>query len=254
MQTGEWRGYSPQPYDFTGNHLSKAPRLTVAHRLLNYYKALALEARLPKGVQVMNPYKDPSIIGLCRTFYEKYYADEHPRVLMLGINPGRFGGGATGIAFTDPIRLAAECHIPNELPKKPELSSDFIYRVVNAFGGPEKFYGRVLIGSVCPLGFTKDGKNLNYYDDKKLTAACLPFIISSINDLKKISRSPVVFCLGEGQNFKMLQRLNDEHHFFDEVRPLPHPRFILQYRRKKVEEYVQRYVMALSSARSWILR
>lgn len=198
----------------------------------------------------MSPYQDRPIMALCETFYRKYYNDDAKRILLLGINPGRFGGGATGIPFTDPVRLETECHIPNTLPKKGELSADFIYRVVAAFDGPEEFYRRFLIGSVCPLGFTKDGKNLNYYDDKKLTATCLPFMIGSINDLKKISRSEEVFCLGEGQNYKMLRRLNEEHQFFEEVHPLPHPRFIMQYRRKKVDEYVERYVKALAGGRS----
>lgn len=39
---------------------------------------------------------------------------------ILGINPGRFGAGTTGIAFIDPIRLENECGINNSFPKKVE--------------------------------------------------------------------------------------------------------------------------------------
>jgi len=33
---------------------------------------------------------------------------------------------------------------------------------------------------VSPLGFTKNGINLNYYDDKELLLAVAPFITDSI--------------------------------------------------------------------------
>ncbi len=39
------------------------------------------------------------------------------RYLILGINPGRFGGGITGIPFTDPIRLQNICGIENDFQK-----------------------------------------------------------------------------------------------------------------------------------------
>jgi hypothetical protein len=42
---------------------------------------------------------------ICSSFYQKYYADNKKRSLIIGINPGRFGAGVTGIPFTDPIRL-----------------------------------------------------------------------------------------------------------------------------------------------------
>src|SRR5262245_45774246 len=99
----------------------------------------------------MNPYQDNKTMKLVTAFYNQFYSDSNPRTLMLGINPGRFGAGVTGISFTDPIRLERECGIPNDLAKKPELSSDFIYRMINACGGVNKFYGRYLVTAVSPL-------------------------------------------------------------------------------------------------------
>ncbi|MFI5224347.1 MAG: DUF4918 domain-containing protein, partial [Nitrospirales bacterium] len=61
-------------------------------------------------------------------------------MLILGINPGRLGAGLTGIPFTDPLKLQNICGIENTLPKKAELSADFIYTMISAFGGPEAFY------------------------------------------------------------------------------------------------------------------
>jgi hypothetical protein len=39
-----------------------------------------------------------------------------------------------------------------------------------------------------------------------------------------------------------MQRLNAEHHFFDELRAVEHPRFIMQYRRKQVDQFVASYL------------
>ena len=81
----------------------------------------------------------------CSDFYEKYYNDNNERYAFFGINPGRFGGGVTGIPFTDPIRLEKICGIPNDFEKKQELSSVFIYDMIDAFGGAAKFYKRFYI-------------------------------------------------------------------------------------------------------------
>ncbi|RME10416.1 MAG: DUF4918 family protein, partial [Bacteroidetes bacterium] len=52
-------------------------------------------------------------------------------------------------------------------------------------------------------------------------------------------------CLGEGKNFKFLKKLNEEQGFFEEVVPLSHPRFIMQYRRKKLDDYLKAYLDVL---------
>ena len=53
--------------------------------------------------------------------------------------------------------------------------------MIHEYGGVKKFYEDWFIGSVCPLGFIKNGKNINYYDDKKLMEAVTPFIVDCIN-------------------------------------------------------------------------
>ena len=215
--------------------------------ILEFYKTLAIHARLPKSIVVMNPYKDPTTMEVCRLFYEKYYQDNSPRTLMLGINPGRFGSGTTGISFTDPIRLERECGISNTMARKPELSSDFIYRMIEAFGGPGIFYSKYFISAVSPLGFTLDGKNINYYDDKKLMTAIRPFASSSISKMVNMGMAQsTCFCIGEGKNYEFLSGLNEEHQWFEEIIPLPHPRFIMQYRRKQLPSYIKNYIKQLS--------
>lgn len=211
-------------------------------QILEFLRQLKLDVPLPRGIQVMNPYQDPATFPLCHQFYRKYYSDRNTRILIIGINPGRFGGGLTGIPFTDPIRLQTICEIQNDLPKKSELSSEFIYRMMNELGGEQEFYKRFYFTSVSPLGFTEKGKNLNYYDNPNLARRLKPFMIKCLQtQLAWGMNRDVAFCLGEGDNFKFLSTLNNEHRFFEKIIPLAHPRFIMQYRRKKLTEYIRHY-------------
>jgi hypothetical protein len=220
----------------------------MTNSILNFFAQLRIDIALPEGVEVLNPYKEEEVIALCKEFYGKYYNDERPRFLILGINPGRHGGGITGIPFTDGRKLDEYCGIPNAFPKKSELSADFIYAMIMAYGGPEKFYSKFYISSISPLGFTQNGKNLNYYDVRALQDSLRPFIIESLEYTlsMKIERS-ICYCLGEGQNYKFLTALNNEHRWFQTIVPLAHPRFIMQYKRKKVDEYVNDYLRKLNA-------
>jgi hypothetical protein len=212
-------------------------------RLLTFFEELPRLRGVPKGIAVMNPYEAEESMRWVNQFYLKFYADDRPRTLMLGINPGRLGAGATGISFTDPIRLEGDCGIPNTLIKKPELSADFIYRMIHAYGGPRKFYRRYLISAVSPLGFTLGGKNINYYDDPKLERAVKPFAAACISKLVDLGvNKKRCYCIGEGKNLKFLDALNREHRWFEEIIPLPHPRFIMQYRRKQLDTYIRQYL------------
>jgi len=216
--------------------------------ILNFLKELKITTKLPKGIEVLYPYDNSQTFDLCQQFYRKYYHDNNQRTLLLGINPGRFGSGTTGISFTDPIKLEKYCGIKNDLVKKPELSADFIYAMIAAYGGLDSFYSKYFISSVSPLGFTKDGININYYDVPNLQKAVTPFIIESMEKLLSMGmRSEKVFCIGGDKNLKALAGFNDKHQWFKEIVPLPHPRFIMQYRRKKMNEYIDLWINTLSS-------
>jgi hypothetical protein len=219
-----------------------------SEEILGFYRSLNITEKIPRGVEVMNPYQDDYTFSLCEKFYQKYYNDNNQRFLILGINPGRFGSGTTGIAFTDPVKLEKECSIENTFQKRTELSADFIYKVIHAYGGLETFYNNFFFSSISPLGFTKDGININYYDDPKLQKAILPFILQSMNTVTtwNVSRKKC-FCLGEGKNFKFLNDLNKKHQWFEQVVPLSHPRFIMQYKRKSLDIYMDDYILKLNS-------
>jgi len=221
--------------------------MTFAESILSLLRTLRIDATLPKGVEVLNPYQDANVMKLCASFYDRFYNDTRPRRLIVGINPGRFGGGITGIPFTDPIKLATVCGIPNDLGRRTELSADFIYRVIEEYGGPQAFYASFYITAVSPLGFVRDNKNLNYYDVKELQEAITPFAVQSMNS---VLEAPVdktkCYCIGEGDNYKFLLSLNKTHGWFDEIIPLPHPRFVMQYRRKQLQHHVDNYLTKLS--------
>jgi hypothetical protein len=220
--------------------------MTWADQILSFQKNLKLEVKLPKDVLAMNPYQEKSAFLLCKKFYKKFYNDEKPRTMILGINPGRHGGGVTGIPFTDPVKLEA-LGLPNDFQKKRELSADFVYQIIDAFGGAEKFYQKFYISAVSPLGFTKNEKNLNYYDSKNLPDLLNKFIVKCLNDqLSWNLNAKLCYCLGEGENFKFLNKINNQYHFFEEIIPLPHPRFIMQYRRKKIDHFINLYLEQLN--------
>jgi hypothetical protein len=217
--------------------------MPLSNKILSFLKNLDLKIDLPAEVQIMNPFKEPATFNLCEKFYKKYYSDNNSRHLILGINPGRFGGGVTGIPFTDPIRLQNICGIENDFKRKQELSSVFIYEMIHAFGGAEIFYNKFYISAISPLGFTKNNKNMNYYDDRQLENSIKNFVIDCIKQQLAFGiNRKIVFCLGEGKNFVYLSKLNNEMKFFEKIVALPHPRFIMQYKLKKKEEYIERYL------------
>jgi len=221
--------------------------MTFAQKILNFYRALdASKLHVPEDITILDPFPENHIRKITDQFFKKFYNDNNPRTFIFGINPGRFGAGVTGITFTDPVRLEQKCGISNNLDKRQELSSVFIYEMIERYGGVEKFYSQFYLTALSPLGFMKDGRNMNYYDDPELKNAVKPFIINSILDQIGFGYNrKVAICLGEGENFKFFTRLNSEHQFFETIIPLAHPRFIMQYRLRKKEEYIQKYLEVL---------
>lgn len=229
--------------------------MTLADRIIQFNEQLTYTGDpLPEGIRIMNPFKEhPQTMRIVDAFYRQYYNDNRQRHIILGINPGRFGGGLTGIPFTDPKRLISECHISYEGKMSHEPSSVFVYEVINAFGGPEAFYKQIYINSPCPLGFTSidangKEKNYNYYDSKELTRAVYQFMIENIRKQIDLGiNTDKCFCFGTGKNEAFLRKLNDEYHFFGEIIALEHPRFIMQYKTASKQFYIDKYLAAFES-------
>jgi hypothetical protein len=228
--------------------------MTFADSVIDFNKQLEYTGpQLPAGIRIMNPFKEEEqAMRISSQFYHKYYNDDGKRHIILGINPGRFGGGVTGIPFTDPKRLKSECGIEYNSKITHEPSSVYVYEMINAYGGAEAFYNKFYINSLCPLGFTiidKKGKekNYNYYDSRELCTTVTPFIIENIKSQISLGvYTDVCFCFGTGQNEKFIRKLNDEHGFFEKIVALEHPRFIMQYKSKSKQAYIDKYLEAFS--------
>lgn len=225
-------------------------------KILNFYQNLDLkEETLPERVKVMNPYQsqDKEVQRLLREYYGCYYSDNESRGLILGINPGRLGAGQTGIPFTDTPALEEHCGIQTSIQTR-ETSSEFVYRLVAAYGGAEIFFRDWFIGAACPLGFlhlNEKGNwiNWNYYDQDALFLSVKDFMIAKLEEQIKLCGQPEkAIVWGSGKNLKYLKKINKETGLFKELIPLEHPRFIMQYRRKSVEPYLQKFLNTLSAA------
>jgi hypothetical protein len=223
--------------------------MTFAEKVISFYKELEFNCLLPKGISVMNPFREnPQITPVISQFYTRFYNDNLPRHIILGINPGRFGGGVTGIPFTDTIRLAEKCGLLITGLQTFETSSVFVYEMIDHYGGTEKFYSDFYISSVVPLGFTsviKGGKpvNFNYYESKKLTEGIYNFIVDNLTKQLQFGiERDICFCLGTGQNYKFLSQLNNEFNLFGKIVPLEHPRYVMQYKSKQKQYYIAKYI------------
>lgn len=226
---------------------------SLAGKILQFYASLNLQDRdLPDKTSVMNPYRqqDEEVKRVIERFYYKYYDDHQPRGLILGINPGRFGAGVTGIPFTDTPALRDHCGLEFGIETR-ETSAEFVYKVVDAMGGPELFYKRWFIGAVCPLGFVHQNQrgnwvNYNYYDDKALFSAVENFIVEKLRAQISLCGNPgSCVVLGNGKNYKALQKLNQQHQLFEEIIPLEHPRYVMQYKKRYLEDYIWKFTEVL---------
>lgn len=225
-----------------------------SRKVINFVTELEFKGFLPDGISIMNPFRsNPDIIPVISSFYNKYYNNDNPRYLILGINPGRFGAGVTGIPFTDSKRLKEKCGLSIPGLNTFEPSSAFIYDMIDAFGGVEKFYNKFYISAVCPLGFTavnSNGRNVNYnyYDSKKLTGFVMDFIVENLKKQADFGiKRDSCFCLGTGKNYKFLEQLNSKLRLFDKIIPLEHPRYIMQYKSKQKSIYIGRYLEEFQS-------
>lgn len=230
--------------------MTKVPE-TLGQHYLNFLLSLRNDLPdLPQGIEYLNPYRSDEVMAWSTEFYTRFFNDPEERTLILGINPGRLGGGQTGIAFTDPVVLEEVCGIRNSLQKRRELSSSYIYEFIQLYGGPETFYRDFFISSVCPLGFVRDGKNLNFYDDKKLLSVVDEFVSSAYDahSAMPFSRDYIVI-IGK-ENTRYFERLNSHTGHFSNIVTLEHPRFILQYRRKKKDEYLKKWMDVMRSVRN----
>lgn len=232
--------------------MNQNTKQTFAEKVIDFNRNLNYSGELPDGFQVLNPYLDnPETMEVMQKFYHKYYNDNRQRKFIIGINPSRNGAGVTGVPFTDTKRLESVCGITMKSAHTHEISSVFVYDMIQAFSGVADFYRQFYINSPFPLAIVRQSKggnflNANYYDDKKLFECVKGFMIDSLE--KHISLgldTSEVFVLGK-KNAEFIQKLNKEKKLFDKMTILEHPRYIQQYKSKEKQLYIDKYIIELN--------
>lgn len=228
-----------------------------ADKVLKFNDELSnMKFNLPRNYYINNPFNSENkekIQEITSIFYEKYYNDNNKRYLILGSSPARKGTSVTGIPFEDVNHLYQVTGIKIDNYYINKNSSNFLYEVMKEYGGCDKFYKDFFMSFVCPLGIVNinnKGKevNCNYYDNKTLEKSLYEFITTSLK--KQISfgiDTSICYCIGSGENFKFLTKINEQYKLFDKIIPLEHPRFIMQYNSKDKDKYLNKYLDALKN-------
>lgn len=222
----------------------------IADKVIAFNKGLRYSGELPEGFQVLNPFlENPETMQVMEAFYRKYYNDTNQRKFIIGINPSRHGAGVTGVPFTDTKRLQSACGITMYSARTHEVSSWFVYDMIEAYGGAEAFYSQFYINSPFPLAIIRASKegnwlNANYYDEKTLFEMVKGFMIESLKKHIEIGLdTSEVFILGK-KNADFIARINKQEKLFDKMTVLEHPRYIQQYKSKEKELYIDKYLLA----------
>jgi hypothetical protein len=223
---------------------------TFADRVINFNQNLSFGGNLPDGFQVINPFLDnPETIVVMKKFYEKFYNDSSTRKFLIGINPSRHGAGVTGVPFTDTKRLDKICGIQMETAYTHEISSVFMYDMIEEYGGVNEFYKDFYINSPFPLAITRLIKgnwlNANYYDDAQLFENVKAFMIETLKRHISLGLdTSEVYVLGK-KNAVFISKINQQEKLFDKIVVLEHPRYIQQYRSKDKPLFIDKYILAL---------
>lgn len=226
---------------------------TFADRAINFNKNLSFNGDLSDGFQVINPFLDhPETLVVMKKFYEKFYNDQSSRKFIIGINPSRHGAGVTGVPFTDTKRLDKVCGIPMDSAYTHEISSVFMYDMIEDYGGVEEFYKNFYINSPFPLAITRltNGKwlNANYYDDAQLFETIKDYMIETLKKHINLGLdTSEVYILGK-KNAEFISKINQQEKLFEKLVVLEHPRYIQQYKSKDKQLYLDKYIMALKQS------
>lgn len=228
---------------------------TFAEQILQFNEILShVSLNLPTGYRIINPFagdQKEQVKKVTTAFYRKYYNDTCPRRLILGSSPARRGTAVTGIPFEDAKHLQSETGIFIDKFYINKSSSGFLFDVIKEYGGCKEFYSDFYMNFVCPLGIVRTNAkgnevNCNYYENKQLQETLCQFIINKLRDQINFGvDTTICYCIGSGENYNFLTKLNKKYDFFTEIIPLEHPRFITQYNSKRKDEFIKKYLGAL---------
>ena len=155
-------------------------------------------------------------------FNRYYYGKTIPKVVLCGINPGRFGAGKIGIPLMDFATLSKL--IDGIESKESERSAQFFAKIVQKVG-PKRFYRHFYVTNISWVGFMKEGRNLNFYD---LPKHAQEFVYEQFLFEMEYVRPEQIIALGRNVQKTIKEILAIEPDY------LPHPNFC-QFPRNEVE-------------------
>ena len=160
-----------------------------------------------------------------KDFNSMYYSNRLPKVVLCGINPGRFGAGKTGIPFIDFNSLSQM--IDNIHENDSENSATFFYQVISEIG-VKRFYETFYVTNLSWVGYSKSEKNFNYY---QLSPPVKQFIYEMFKKEMEIVSPKTIISLGNEVKKSINTIFSDTG--IDISNKLPHPSYCAMYNNKQ---------------------
>jgi len=198
--------------------------------LVHVSRALSLAiSKLDFGAPVTHVYNPLQYAKRPHEIYLSRFGGAPKEVVMVGMNPGPFGMGQTGVPFGDVGFVrgwmgieAAVDRPPDEHPKRPVLGFDCERSEVSGsrlwgwaqerFGAPERFFSRFFVLNYCPLLFM-ESTGRNRTPDKLSAderAALLPACDRALRDAIEILSPSLVVGVGAWATKRARATLGDQ--------------------------------------------
>jgi uracil-DNA glycosylase len=171
-------------------------------------------------------------------FCKKFYADNLPRVVICGINPGRYGACKTGIPFLDYCSLSKLLTGIDRQDK--ERSAEFFLKVIQQYGAVN-FFQTFYVTNISSVGYSSEGRNFNYND---LSASALEVVEKNFLFEMDIVQPTHVIALGKVVQQTLVKLLPKS---VDCTIRLPHPSWIAAYRSKEMDKWLAFYMSVLGN-------
>ena len=169
-------------------------------------------------------------------FWQKYYRDGVPKVVLCGNNPSRLEGVMTGIPFMDYQSLS---HLITVIDRQDtDRTAGFFFQVISQFG-VEEFFQRFYVTNILSVKFIGDKANINYCD---LPPAVLEVVERNFLQEMEIVQPTHIISLGKVVQQTVRKLLPKS---IDCSLRLPHPSWITTYRSKEIDKWKAKYLEAL---------
>lgn len=176
-------------------------------------------------------------------YYDKYVDFDSDKIVLCGLNPGRFGAGLTGVPFIDFKSLSKM--LSNIKKDDGESSAQFFFELVKKFG-IEKFYKICYVTNISKFGYSKksSAKNVNY---PKLPNSAQDWLFKRFIEEMNLIKPKVIIPLSDDVA-KTLKVLTQAQQLDYKIAPkLNHPAWVMTYKKKDKNLWLQKYYETIMS-------